>query len=295
MANTFTTAGSDPNVGGVYPQEYADSVQRRLNDVINWKDTCDWMLSSSNTLNFPYMSTEFTAQSGTRGTAYSFSDFTITNDQVRIVNQDVVPVYVDYADLAQFTLLDWIRLGERMGQVVNTRVGTLVLAQHASWTDFDNASIGGAAGNITVSATNIDDIVRGVSREIGEANGMELAAERGMFIEWRFSDKEYLEQYAQANGFQLADAALKNGIPNAYYFMGMHHYVSNRHTAGHLFAGVRKTFQLGLLRSTWGRLLNSPSVNGDGPLSGEGRHYRLDYGFNAPTAHTTVLFDINVN
>jgi hypothetical protein len=184
-----------------------------------------------------------------------------------------------------------------MGDVVRERVGSLVLAQHASWTDFGTASInagGAATDQITVSATNIDDIVRGIQREIEEANGFELMSQNGMFIEWRPQDKEYLAQFAQANGFQLADTALKNGIRNGYFFLGAYHYVSNRHTANHLFAGVRKIQQLGLLRGTWGKLLDSPAVNGDGPLSGVGKHYRIDYGFNVPTAHAGLVFDINV-
>ena len=258
VTNTFTTAGSDPNVGGVFPQQYADSLQRRLNDNNNWKETTNWLLSDSQLANFPYMATAdepAMRTSVTRGASFTWNGFTLTNDQLRINTLDIMPVFVDYADLGQIgSMANFVALGERMGQIVNNRVGSLTLAQHALWTDFDNASIGGAAGNITVSATNVDDIITGVVREIEEANGFELLSEKGSFIEWRPADKEYLTKFAQANGFQLADKALKDGLVNGYYFMGMFHYVSNRHTAGHLFGGVRKIMQLGLLRGTWGRM-----------------------------------------
>lgn len=295
MANTFTTAGSDPNVGGVYPQQWETKLQERLDRPTTWKEVCDVRFSDINTINMPYMSTEFTAQSGTRGTAYSFSDFTITNDQLRITSHEVVPVFIDRADLAQFTLLDYMEIADRQGSVIAERLETLVLANHAAWTDFDNASIGGAAGNITVSATNIDDIIRGIKRELGENNGQMMADRQGIFIVWRYADLELLEQFAQANGFTLADAALKDGLKTGYYFMNVYHYVSNNHTAGHLFAGVKKIQQLGLLRTTWGRPVQSeePS-NADGPLSGTSVTARFDYGLNVPTAHVTLVFDVLV-
>jgi len=73
-----------------------------------------------------------------------------------------------------------------------------MLANHGMWTDFDNSAIGGAAGNITVDANNLDDIVRGVKREIREANGKDLMKRNGVFIIWRAADFEILEQVAQA-------------------------------------------------------------------------------------------------
>lgn len=265
------------------------------------------MLSESQLLNFPYMSTEFDTQAGTRGTAFSWEAFTLKNDQVQINGKDVLPVFIDYADLAQIgSMANWIKLGERMGQVVNDRVGELTLdsTRHALWTDFGQETLdSGASGTtaITVSATNIDDIVRGIEREVEEANGFQMIQEKGLFIEWRPRDKEYLAQYCQANGFQLADKALKDGLVNGYYVLGFTHYVSNRHAAAaagvqHLFGGVRKVMQLGLLGSTWGRMYRNEGAvpEASGPVSGVGQHMRIDHGFNVPTAHAALVHDINV-
>ena len=76
------------------------------------------------------MSTEYTLQSGTRGSAYSHSDFTITNDQLRINNIDIISTFMDRADIAQFTLANWSEHGSRQADVIMERVEDLFLAQY---------------------------------------------------------------------------------------------------------------------------------------------------------------------
>lgn len=237
------------------------------------------------------MSTEFVIQTGTRGTAYGFSDFALTTDTLDIATYKPVPVFIDRADLAQCKLANQMEIAERQAQLIHTNIESAVLADHTSWTDFGNDAIGGSAGNITVSATNIDDIIRGIKREIGEANGQALADKYGIFIVWRYADMEYLEQFAQANGFTLADKALKNGLKTGYHFMGVDHYISNDHTSGHLFAGVKKIEQLGILKSTWGQITVTQDPN---LQSGIGIIARVDYGLNAKAGLTSLLFDITV-
>ena len=100
------------------------------------------------------------------------------------------------------------------------------------------------------------------------------------------------------NGFNLADTALKNGIESGYHFMGVDHFVSNSHTAGHLFAGVKKIMCLGILSSTYGKsyILQSPAsgVGTYGPVSGIGIEARVDYGINTPTGLALAVFDVLV-
>jgi len=291
VSNTLTTAGSDPNVGGVYPQEWATKLQERLDKPINWKEVCQVKYSDTYAFNMPYMSTEFVIQTGTRGSAYGFSDFTLINDQLIISTYKPVPVFIDRADLAQCTLASQMEIAGRQGDVINEWVESAILANNAAWTNFGNDAIGGSAGNITVSATNIDDMIRGIKREIGEANGQKLADRQGIFIIWRYADLEILEQFAQANGFNLADKALKNGIKSGYHFMGVDHYVSNSHESGHLMAGVKRIQQIGILTKTYGQIV----VTQDPALqSGIGIISRVDYGLNVPTAHVGLIFDVLV-
>lgn len=286
MANTYNT--------GVYPEEYMTKLQERLNKPTNWMDFCNVIYSDTKIFNWPYMSTHFAAQTGTRGTAYGFSDFALTNNTIDIATKKLVPVYIDRADLAQCTLANQVEIADRQGSLLKEEIETSLLADHTEWTDFgDNAGTfeAGVATQITVSATNIDDIVRAVRREVTEANGTEMANRYGIGFIWRASDFEKLEQFAQANGFNLADAALKNGIDRGYYLLGAYHYVSNNHAANHVLAGVRKIIQIGILRTTWGQIVitQDPSLQ-----SGIGIIARADYDVMTPDGYATIVYDVNV-
>jgi len=173
-----------------------------------------------------------------------------------------------------------------------------MLADHAAWTDVGESAgvvTSGDTTQFTVTSTNIDDIVRGIRRIVTVANGEELSNRNGIFFVWRPADFEALEQFAQANGFNLADAALKSGIDKGYHLLGVDHYVSNSHTANHVFCGVKKLFKIGILRATWGQIvLSTDPSNGTGPLSGFGIVARADYGIKTPTGLKPLLYDLNV-
>lgn len=288
MANTFNT--------GVYPQEWESFLQDRLSKPTNWKEICDVKYTNSQVVNWPYMSTEFVIQTGTRGTAYGFSDFALTNDTLTISTYKPVPVFIDRADLAQCDLVRVSELAERQALVIAEQLETAVLATHASWTNFGDTGagvLGLASTQITVSATNIDDIIRGVRREVIKANGKALAEKNGVFFVWRPADYEALEQFAQANGFNTSDMALRDGVmeQKGWYYMHAYHYVSNSHTANHVFAGVRKIMRLGILKDTYGKVIQT-----EDPLnqSGMGIVSRVDYGTQVPAGLATILFDVNV-
>ena len=289
MANTFNT--------GVYPQEWLTKLQQRLDKPTNWKEVCEVVYSDTQVFNWPYMSTEFVIQTGTRGTAYGFSDFALTNDTLSITTFKPVPAFIDRADVAQCKLVNQMEIADRQGRVIAEHLETAVLATHASWTNFGDTGagvLGLASTQITVSLSNIDDIVRGVKREIITANGLDEMNSKGVFFVWRPADFEKLEAFLQANGYNLADQTLKQGImtEKGYYALGAYHYVSNSHASGgHVFAGVRRVMRLGILRSTYGQIV----VTQD-PLnqSGIGIVSRVDYGTQIRAGLTTLLYDVNV-
>ena len=294
MANTFNT--------GTYPTVWATGLQDRLTGPTNWKEICEVHIMNDYTKNIPYMSTEFSLQSGTRGTAYSHSDFALTNDTLTIDAQDIVSVFLDRADAAQQSFVGALEAGQRQGDVINERVEDLFLAQHAGWTNFGDTGggvFGLASTAITVSVANIDNIARAIKREIIKAKGSKLARRNGIAIVWRPEDFEKLEESMASQGYTFADQALKDGIMDAdgqgKYAFGVYHYVSESHVAGHVFAGIRKIQQIGLLKSTYGRIFFNPNaISADGPLSGQSYEARLDYGFNPKAGLTAVLFDVNV-
>jgi hypothetical protein len=294
MANTYDSR--------VRQEEWETSLQTRLNKPTNWKAVAKVVMTDAYITNVPYLTTasEPALQSGTRGVAYTVTDHQISNNTLTISTYKPIANFVDQADLAQFSLFRAVEMGQIQARVISEGIETAMLADHAAWTNFGDTGggvLGLATTQITVTSSNIDDIVRGIRREIGVANGGEMMAEKGAFIIWRYSDKEKLEQFAQANGFQLADKALKNGIDDEYYFMGMYHYVSNSHASGgHLFAGVRGQYVIGLLKSTFGKTktLDDAPITGAGPVSGITVSGRLDMGLLTPTKALPILFDVNV-
>lgn len=297
MANSFGA--------GTYPTVWATGLQERLTGPTNWKEICEVHYMDDYTKNIPYMSTEFSLQSGTRGTAYSHSDFTLTNDTLTVNAQDIVSVFLDRADAAQQKFVGALEAGQRQGDLINERVEDLFLAQHASWTDFGNTDLtanGGSTGatdQITVTVANIDNIARAIKTAIIKAKGSKIARRNGIAIVWRPEDFNKLEESMASQGYTFADMALKDGIMDAdgqgKYAFGVYHYVSESHTANHVFAGVRKIQQIGLLKSTYGKIFYNPNaVNADGPLSGSSYEARLDYGFNTKAGLTALTFDINV-
>lgn len=285
VANTIT-----------YETTYEDILQDRLDHPTTWKEMCNVEYTDTRVISSSYMSTTPSVQTVTRGTGVALQTFAETAETLTISTGRDLGIYVDWADLAQSPWTKPAELFDRIGALLNEFIESNVLAQHASWTDFDNASIGGAAGNITVLSSNIDDIIRGVKREIREANGQMLMKQNGVGFVWRAADFEYLEAFVQANGFSTADKALVEGTVEGLRYLGCDHYWSNDHTAGHVFAGVKKIQRLGILRGTYGRAhtIDFPAADSNTFFSGQAFYSRVDIGHLTPTAHVGLVFDINV-
>lgn len=241
----------------------------------------------------PY-STPGSAVAHTRGTGYTPSAVTTTDDTVTINAGGIVPEYIDRADMAQKTFDGWMAIAEDQATSLKEYLETAMLAAHAGWTDFTNASIGGAAGTITVSESNIEDIITGIKREIRKAKGGKRANRNGIFIIWTPDQFELLEKYAAAQGFSTADRILINGADRGFKLFGIEHYYSNLIAAGHAFGGVKKMMTCGICKSTFGQVyeIEDPVVSG-AQISGIGIISRIDFGFETWVNSKPVLFDIN--
>ena len=283
--------------------DYVVKLRERLNRPTNWSEVLDVTYSDIRTWVTGALSVEPPLDSGTRGTAYTYNDFTIAATTGTINQYEVLPILIDEADRYQQTYFRQMEIAAYQGKKINERIQALMLAQHASWVDFGVGDLANTSTDdttaITVSPTNIDDIIRAVKRKVYTNNGVEVAAEKGFFFVWRPQDYELLEAFVQANGFNEADIALKNGISVGMRYMGADHYLSTDHTANHLFAGVKKVGkELGILRSTYGR---AKFIEDPGLVSGLGIVSRLDYGFAFPSDATPadqrvqeMSIDVNV-
>lgn len=230
-----------------------------------------------------------------------FTVNTQSNQTLTISIAEIISDYKDYADQAQSNYANMAEMGTYLGTKLGERAESISLANATNGTDFGDTGagvLGLAATQITVSATNIDDIVRGIIQQIQTANGWDLYMENGGFVEWRPADWTFLVQYMQSMGFTFADEALKDGGKGRLgkETMGLYHYVSTKHTANHLLAGVRKAAKFGILTSTYGRIYkqDNPASSTAGSLSGTQIHTRLDYGQMIPTNLLPVVYDVNV-
>jgi hypothetical protein len=274
--------------------EYETKLQERLDAPMVWKEICLVKYTDSGIWRNPYL-TDATVGTGTRGTGYTPYAVATTDDTVTIDTYVYSAPVIDDADLAQKTFSDWMEVADNVGVMLNEKMETLMLLQHAQWTNFDNASIGGVAGNITVATSNIKKIITSIKREIREAGGGELLARNGGFIQWREADFELVETLASAEGFNVADDALKNGIKQGFKYMGMEHYSTSKNVSGHVFAGVKKAFAVGICKSTYGKVkeIINPVVGG-AQISGIGLESRIDSKFMAWAKMVPVLFDVLV-
>lgn len=280
----------------VYAEEWTIKAQERLAENNKWKEICNVEYTDGRVLHNPYI-TDATVQTTARGSAYTHQAVTLTDDNVTISAIAILAQQIDRADLAQQTFVKQMDLADSQAVLLNEAIETAMFAYAATsaTTDFDNASIGGSAGNITVSESNIDDIIRGIKREIREANGENLMNRNGAFICWRPADFEKLEAFVQAQGFSTADGALKDGTSQGFRYMGVEHYSTNKGTTNHLFGGVKKALHLGICKSTYGQIVvdQEPATSG-GALSAIAVIMRVDYQFVAWVKMKPVLFDILV-
>ena len=293
----------------ILQEVWENRLAQRLDKPQNWKETCDVMYTDTKTMVLPYISASNEPAVQTLLTSVADrSDLskvivpqsvTMATETLDIVTMNYDSVYIDYADQAQSNYAKIASMADLLGKKIGERVESLVLAQAASQTNFGDTGggvLGLASTQISVNANNVDEIMLGIIEQIYTANGFDLYNRNGGFVEWRPQDWTYVVRFMQANGFNMADAALKNGGTIGIDYMGLYHYVSTLHTANHLFAGVRKILKLGLLGSTFGKVyaVEHPSSSTAGFLSGTQVYHRLDYGFKTQTNVAGLVFDVNV-
>ena len=293
----------------IYQALWENKLAQRLDKPQNWKEVNDVVYTDTQAYNFPLVAaanepavttlTNTAAGRSTLSNVIPFIDVTETNQTLTIITAEIDSVYLDYADQAQSNYAKMAEMGTLLGKKIGERAETISLGNHANWTNIGDTG-GGAVGlsttALTVSANNVDDIVRGIIEQIYTANGFNLYKENGAFVEWRPADWTFMVQFMQANGFNMADAALKSGGSIGVDYLGIYHYVSTAHAAGHLFAGVRGVQKFGILKSTYGRTYvnEMPASSTAGSLSGTQIHTRLDYGLLVPTNLLPTLYDVNV-
>lgn len=278
----------------VVSEAFETKLQERLSAPTVWKEVCKVTYTNTGTLHNPYL-TDATVGTGTRGAGYTSTAVATTDEEVSFTDYSYCAQHIDEADLAQKSFSDYMEIADNMGIMLNEKLETAMLAEHAQWTNFDNSNIGGAAGNIDVQTSNIDDVITELKAAARTAGGGEQMERDGFFIQWRESDFAKVERLAASQGFNTADNVLGNGIKQGFRYLGVEHYSTSKNVAGHVFAGVKKAFHVGIVKSTYGKMkqIVNPVVSG-AQISGLGFESRIDRKFKAWNKKVPLLFDVLV-
>lgn len=274
--------------------EYETRLQERLNAPMVWKEITNVHYTDTGIVRNPYL-TDTTQSTGTRGTGYTSVAAATVDETLSITDYVYNATHIDDADMAQKSFADWMEVADNVGTVLNEGMETAMLLEHAQWTNLDATAIGLAAGNITVSISNIKQIIAAVKTAIRNAGGAAMAERNGIFIQWREADFEKVELLASSEGFNVADDALKNGIKQGFKYLGVEHYSTSKNVSGHVFGGVKKAMDTYIVKSTYGRMkqIVNPVVGG-AQISGIGLESRIDRKFKLWNKKTTIAFDILV-
>ena len=280
-------------------------MQRRLDEPQNWREMCNVEMTNTGVISSSYISTTggwAAAAALTRGTSFNPTDVAQTAETLAISTGRHVTTYFDFADLLQSPWTTEEQIYSRACARLGEYIENAVLARYGSWRDIglvagtwtDNNSTAGA-----VSASNVDDLARLTRQIVREQNGQEFLQTNGIGIVLDPISFAFVEAFAQANGFESADAALKKGLAPQVHYLGVTWYVSNQNTDDHAMGGIRKIERLGILKGTFGKMHKFPGVGADpqsgggGIQSGIAYHTRVDIGHLTPTAHKELVFDIN--
>ena len=276
--------------------QYETVLQTRLDAPMVWKEICNVKYTDTGIVRNPYL-TDSTVATGTRGTGYTSTAIATVDETVTVSDYSYSAQHIDDADLAQKSFSDFMEIADNMGTVLNEAMETAMLLEHAQWTNL-GASGGVPAtgtGALTVSISNIKATIAFIKETIRTAGGATLAARNGIFIQWREADFTLVELLASSEGFNTADDALKNGITQGFKYLGVEHYSTSKNVSAHVFAGVKKAFNVYVVKSTYGKMkqIVNPVVSG-AQISGIGLESRIDRKFKAWAKMVPVLFDLNV-
>lgn len=239
----------------IFEEEWADQLQEQLDEPTKWKDFANVVFTDKYTINNPYH-TDPSVSTLERDTPFTLATITQTNESINVSNSRVIAQQIDRAVLAQSTYADQMSWARRQAVVLDETIEQAIYDDHAEFTDFTNTAIGGLAGSITVSASNVDDVCRAFLREIRQASGQSLLKRNGAFIVWHPGDFEQLEAFAMANGYVNADNYLRNsaGAVEGLRYMGIDHYTSNLLRSGRFVGGIKKAIHVYLLNATYGKV-----------------------------------------
>ncbi|HUC20836.1 MAG TPA: hypothetical protein VMR98_05075 [Candidatus Polarisedimenticolaceae bacterium] len=193
-------------------------------------------LRDGDTVHRPYI-TNLSVNTYVKGVDVTIQDLAPTDETLTVSTSKEVSFYVDDIDQLQNRYDIASKFADQAAYLLGDAIDQAVLAEYANAAYYyDNVDFtAGAAGGIALDATNIHTMVTGVKAKLMK-NNVRLT---DPFMVVTPTIAEYIERYAAANGFNIADSTIRNGY--AGDFLGMRILISNNLTTAagvtHILAG----------------------------------------------------------
>lgn len=239
----------------VYKEDFAVTLQEKLVEKKFWNTLGDVIMTDTKIFNNPYKNDPTTA-SYTRGSQYSYTDVTLTDQTLDINQSAVASEYVDKADLLQNGYNLQMRIAADQGDELSDDVEAAFLAQYTNaGTVLDGADIGESAGDIDLDADNAFAVLRQARKAIVEGKGLMELNRKGASLIVRPVDYVSYVQAAQDKGVLGFSAdPLRGGEVSTVN--GFKIYESNLLTVEtstcHNLAFIDKSITVGILKGTFG-------------------------------------------
>lgn len=253
------------DVAALNPQNWSDMIQENLYKELVAMKIADVQLkskiSSGTVVHFPYFGALATT-AYVKGADVTVQALASTDEYLTIDQQWESSFYLDTVDKTQ-NIYSAMEAGVREAtDAIKQKIETVFFAEvtnaAADLTKADLAA--GGTGKITLTTTNVIEVFSAARAKLGKAlRGKEAVAVVSYAV------ASIIEQKAASAGFNIQDAALKNGY--AGDFLGFKIFISeNLSTTGsqtHCYIGASKSISLALQLAPTTKIDSDPTKFGD--------------------------------
>jgi len=171
---------------------------------------------------------------GAAATSYSVTDFTLADDTMTVSRRAGAAEHIDNIEQLQSRYDLSQDRAQRHAYVAKDKIDQYMFAlpvvAGSTVQDIDAGYMSSGVSNgtpISSSSSNIEDTANAIVERLGLVNG---AMDRGLF--WAISPFELtdISGFSQNNGYNVADAAIKNGFVTGTPFAGLDIFVTNNLT-----------------------------------------------------------------
>ena len=282
-------------------EAWKTKLQERLEEPKYFMELGEVEYTDTKVMHNPYRNAS-TAVAGTRGTAYTASDVTHTDDTIDISLYYNAVEFIDRADLAQSTFVNQMNMAASQGDALLDVVEIEFLKEHANAGasiddgDLATATNGGTGNPLELSSTNALEVLEIARLKIVQGKGlMELNRKGASAVMSPLQYSKFVSAAKSAGVLSFAESAHVTGKVNKVN--GFELFESNltdsTTDAGtdHAIAFVNKSIHIGILRTTFGQITVVENPN---RTSGIDVASRIDFQTKIWKQKAPLVVDLNI-